>query len=240
MRLRCSVRSAHPRRAWPAGPDSSGCALPAAAGRQCHSPIAPSQRHPRARPLQPSVSASGHGRGARCHAARRPRAADRSQCSLRQSAGIHRHRRGDLRRQLPRRAGGLCRGPADDGGVRDWRTVGTAHRPTHRCHDLRLARLPGRQSGRELRLHDRARDRGRPGQREQDPLPPGQRGLPAHLGQSGGSRQHGDLRRAQVARGGRQRAQDRGHRAARRLPRHRVQAATGVFAGIGSGACTGA
>lgn len=45
---------------------------------------------------------------------------------------------------------------------------------------------------------------------------------------------------ARKSRGGRQRAPDRGHRAARRLPRHRVQAATGVFAGIGSGACTGA
>ncbi|HHA2567214.1 TPA: formimidoylglutamase [Stenotrophomonas maltophilia] len=36
MRLRCSLRSAHPRRAWPARPDSSGRALPATAGRQRH------------------------------------------------------------------------------------------------------------------------------------------------------------------------------------------------------------
>ena len=81
-----------------------------------------------------------------------------------------------------------------------------------------LTPQPGLNSGFML-----AADRGRGArQREPAPRPPGRDRQPADLGQSGGPRQHGDLRGAPPARDDRQRRAHRRDRAARRGPGHRA------------------
>ena len=108
-RLRCAVRSAHPRAAPPSRPDRDGRRAARPDGRLRDPRLASGRRRARAGPLLPALPAAGHGRRARPPAPGGDDAGDRGQRRHRQSADLRRHRRGPVRRQLPRRAGRLRR-----------------------------------------------------------------------------------------------------------------------------------
>ena len=141
---------------------------------------------------------------------RRRHAGARGERRLRQSAGVRagragRDRRDPLGRQLPRRAGRL-RGRSDRARAgRDRLARRAPDRAPDRSRAERPAGLPVARARPQLGLHAGADLRRGARQREPASRPPGRDRQPADLGQPGGPRQHGDLRRAAPARDGRQR-----------------------------------
>ena len=113
--------------------------------------------------LLAALPAAGHGRLQRPDRSGARRAAARGERGHRQSAGLHRTTaptgRGALRRQLPRRAGGVRGRQSRARGGRDRRAVRAAHRAAHRRHAVRPAAVPRAGRRREFGFHDRARDR---------------------------------------------------------------------------------
>ena len=176
----------------------------------------------RAGSLQPALPAAGDGRLPRPDAPRGRVLADRSERGLRQSARVRRRRRHPLRRQLPRRAGRVRGGQSGARDRRDRRAVRAAHRAADGHEPVGAAAVPGRGRRRELGLHDRAGHRG--GARVGEQVARASRfgRFAADVREPGGSRQHGDLRRAAAAADGGQHRGDRRDRAARRRAGRRV------------------
>ena len=136
-------------------------------------------------------------------------------------------RRSAFRRKLPRRAGRVRRRQPRARGRRDRRAGRAAHRAAHRRDALRPAAVPREGRRRELGIHDRARDRGGAGLREQTARASGERGFAADLGEPGRSRLDGDVRGAQARRPLREHRDHPGHRAAgRRAGRRSARAAS--------------
>ena len=158
-------------------------AVRSAARRQRDHPLARRLR-PRAGPVLAALRAAGDGRLPRQPRACGARAAHRGQRRVRQPAGV-RQRRRDLRRQLPRRAGGLRGRHHRARGRRDRRHLRAPHGPAARQRPLGPAALPGARRRRQLRLHDRAGHGRGAGLREQVARASGQRRQPADLGQPG-------------------------------------------------------
>jgi histidine ammonia-lyase len=148
--------------------------------------LAPRGRRARAGPLLPALPAAGDGRRLRRAAPGRRHAVHRSQRRLRQSAGVHRHQRGAVGRQLPRRTGGVRRRHAGDGGLRDRLDQPSAASPcwsTRRCSGLPafLTPKPGLNSGFMIPQVTAA---ALVSENKQKRLP-GQRRFHPHLGQPG-------------------------------------------------------
>ena len=118
-------------------------------------------------PVLPALPAAGDGRGARSGAAGRGDVGDRSEWRLRQSADLRGQRRGAVRRQFPRRAGGVRRRHSGDRGVRDRLARRAAHRHADRSRALGAAGVSHAAAGAQFRLHGRAGDGGGAGRREQ-------------------------------------------------------------------------
>ena len=122
--------------------------------------------------------------------------ADRSERGIRQSARVRGRRRDPVRRQLPRRARRVRRRQPRARDRRDRRAVRAPHRAADGREPVGPAAVPGRGRRRELRLHDRAGHRRGARLREQVARASGIGRLAADLREPGGSRQHGDVRRA--------------------------------------------
>ncbi len=155
------------------------------------------------------------------HAARHRRdPGRRGQRGLRQPAGVSRHRRSDLGRQLPRRArrAGRRRAGRRDRGDRQHQRA--PQRAAGRSYVQPAAGVPGDRPGAGVGLHDRASDRGRPGLGEQRPGASRQRRLDSDLGRSGGPRLDGNARRTPARRHDAQLRQHRGGGIALRHARH--------------------
>jgi histidine ammonia-lyase len=119
---------------------------------------------------------------------------------------------------------------------RDRLAVRAAHRAAGRSEDERPAGVPGGEQRRELRIHDAAGHGGRAGLGEQVAGAPGQRRQHPDLGQPGGPRVDGHLRRAAPHADGGQRGDGRGHRAAGRRAGTGVPPAAAQFAAARGGA----
>ncbi len=231
-RQRRAVRCPHPRGARTAGPDRGSGHLPRAGGRQRDPRVAPGRRRARAGPVQPALPAAGDGRRDGPDRQCRAHAADRGECRHRQSAAVRR-RRHPLGRQLPCRAGSVCRRLAGAGHRRNRRAGRTPHRAADRRQPVRPAGVPRARAGPEFRLHDRPRDGSSAGVRKQVAGPSRQRRQPADVGQPGRPCQHGDLRGAPSSPDGAQYLRDRRHRAAGRVPGHRISPSAAQFADAG-------
>ena len=110
-------------------------------------------------------------------------------------------RRDDLRRQLPRPAGRARPRRRRDGGRRARQHQRAPGRAAGQPAPLqRPAAVPRARQRPQLRLHDRAGQRGGAGQREQGPRPPGVGRLDPVVGRPRGPRLDGRDRRAQARR----------------------------------------
>ncbi len=114
--------------------------------------------------------------------------------------------------------------------------VRAAHRDADRRQPEPAARVPGAAGRAQLRVHDRAGDRGGARLGEQVARAPGLGRQPADLRQPGGSRQHGDLRRAPPRADGGEHARRARDRAARRGAGHRFPPPARVEPGARIGA----
>ena len=121
-----ALRRPHPRGARPARPARGGGALPRLAGRQPAARLAPRLREG-AGPVLPALPAAGDGRLPRPDDPCLGHPADRGERRVGQPAGLRRHDGGAVRRQLPRRAGGLRGRQPGAGHRRDRRAVGAPH-----------------------------------------------------------------------------------------------------------------
>ena len=113
--------------------------------------LASPQRCARAGPLLPALPAAGHGRLPRSAAAGRHDPLARGQRRLRQPPGLLGHRRGAVRRQFPRRAGGLRGRHHRPGDLRDRLDRRAAHHHADRSGAVGPAAFltpkPGLNSG---------------------------------------------------------------------------------------------
>ncbi len=123
-----------------------------------------------------------------------------------------RYRRGAVRRQLPRRAGGVRRRHAGARGVRDRLARRAAHRHADRSRALGIAGLSHPAARAQFRVHGGAGDGGGAHRREQAACLSRERQLDPDLGQSGRPRVDGGARRAPPRRHGGERRERRRHR----------------------------
>ena len=141
-RIRCAVRSAHPRAARPSRTDRRGPCAARADRRQRDPCLASHRRRPRAGSLLPALPAAGHGRRAGHSPPRGGDAADRGERRVGQSADLRRSAGSAVGRQFPRRAGRLRGRHHRARAVRDRCHRRTPHRHADRPGAVAAAGVP--------------------------------------------------------------------------------------------------